>query len=139
MSLVRYNPFWDVQNLRQNLDRIWDNGNETFSAIKEATMDLYEQDGKLVAEVSLPNFKKDEIDVTTNEGFLEITAKHSQEKEEKGRRYYYFQESADRYFRRIELPEGAQADKIQASFEDGILQVSMPMVVQHDAKKVLVQ
>ena len=112
---------------------------DTFPSITEAAMDLYEQDGNLVAEVSLPNFKKDEISVTTNDGFLEITAKHSQEKEEKGRRYYYFQESADRYFRRVELPDGAQADKIQASFDDGILKVSMPMVVKHDAKKVLVQ
>ncbi len=127
MQLVRYNPLRDLQKMERDLDKFWDSGWGLVPSIADSTtMDLYEEDGKLVAEVSLPNFKKEEVKVTADEGVLEISAEHQEKAEDKDKRRYYFRESSNRYLRRVSLPEGAKTDKIEAEFKDGVLKVSMP-------------
>lgn len=140
MQLIRYSPFREMQRMERDLDKLWDNGWGTFPALTETSaMDLYEENGKLVAEVSLPNFKKDEVKVTTDEGVLEVSAEHKEEEEKKGKRRYYFHESSNSYFRRVRLPEGVKADNADASFKDSVLKVTMPMTKLKKAKEVAVK
>lgn len=128
MQLIKYNPFHELQKMEQDMGRLWENSWNMFPALADTSaMDLYEENGNLVADVSLPNFKKDEINVTADEGVLEISAEHKEEEEKKSKRRYFFHESRNQYFRRVTLPEGAQADKVDASFKDGTLKVTMPM------------
>lgn len=128
MQLVKYNPFHDLQKMERDMGKLWENGWNMFPALAETSaMDLYEENGNLVAEVSLPNFKKDEINVVADEGVLEVSAEHKEMKEKKSKRRYFFHESSNQYFRRVTLPEGVKADKVDASFKDGTLKVTMPM------------
>jgi HSP20 family protein len=126
--------------MEQDLDKLWENGWGMVPTVSEASaMDLYEEDGNLVAEVSLPNFKKDEVKVTTDEGVLEVTAEHKEEQEKTTKRRYYFHESSNQYFRRVTLPEGVKTDKTDASFKDGVLKVTMPMQAAKKAKEITVK
>jgi HSP20 family protein len=126
--------------MEQDLDKLWENGWGMVPTVSEASaMDLYEEDGNLVAEVSLPNFKKDEVKVTTDEGVLEVTAEHKEEQEKTTKRRYYFHESSNHYFRRVTLPEGVKTDKTDASFKDGVLKVTMPMQAAKKAKEITVK
>lgn len=135
MQLVRFNPFQELQKMEQNLDKLWENGWGMLPTFSEASaMDLYQEDGNLVAEVSLPNFKKDEVKVTADESVLEISAEHKEEEEKKGKRQYYFHESSNQYFRRVTLPEGVKADKAAAEFKNGMLKVTLPMAAQSKKK-----
>lgn len=128
MRLVKYDPFHELQKMERDLGKLWENGWGVFPMLAETSaMDLYEENGNLIAEVSLPNFKKDEINVTADEGTLEVSAEHKEEEEKKSKRRYFFHESNTKYFRRVALPEGVQADKVDASFKDGTLRVTMPM------------
>ena len=129
MQLVNYNPTTDFKKMEKELDRFWENGWGILPAFTDmSTMDMYEEDGKLIAEVSLPNFKKDEIKVTKQQGVLEISAEHTEKKEDKSKRRYYFRESNDKYLRRVALPEGVKDDKPEAEFKNGILKITMPAV-----------
>jgi HSP20 family protein len=129
MQLVRYNPFREMQKMERDLDKLWQNGWGMFPAFTEAsTMDMYEENGNLVAEVSLPNFKKDEVKVTTDEGVFEVSAEHKEEEEKKGKRRYFFRESSNQYLRRVTLPEDVKADKSEAEFKNGMLKVTIPMI-----------
>jgi HSP20 family protein len=140
MQLVRYSPLREMQKMEQDLDKFWQNGWGSLPAFTEtSTMDMYEENGNLVAEVSLPNFKKDEVKVTTDEGMLEVSAEHKEEEEKKGKRRYFFRESSNQYLRRVALPEGVKADKADASFKDGVLKVAMPMATQKTAKAIAVK
>ncbi len=127
MQLVPYNPIRDLRKLERELDSLWDSDWGFLPPpVDAASMDLYEEDGKLIAEASLPNFKKDEIKVTVEQGILEITAAHEAKEADKSKRHYYFHESNNRYLRRINLPHSAAVDKIDAEFKDGVLKVSIP-------------
>ena len=132
MQLVRTNPLADLERMEKDIDKLWQNGwgmlPSSFSSfVDQTTMDLYEEDGKLVAEVALPNFSKQEISVNVNGDVLEVSAKHQQKEEEKNKRRYYFRESNSSYLRRVTLPEEANSDQIDAKFDNGVLKVSMPL------------
>jgi HSP20 family protein len=128
MQLVKYNPFRELQKMEQDLDKLWQNGWGILPTLGEtSTMDMYEEGGNLIAEVSLPNFKKNEVKVTADDGVLEISAEHKEEEEKKGKRQYYFRESSNSYFRRVTLPDGVKTDKTDAELKNGILKISIPM------------
>lgn len=140
MQIVKYNPFRELRKMERDLDNMWGNAWGMLRGAGDgATMDLYEEDGKLITEVSLPNYNKDEIKVIADRGVLEVTAEHSEEKEKKDKRHYYFQESSSQYFRRVKLPEGAETDKIDASFKDGVLRIEMPMETSQETKTITIK
>ena len=128
MQIVRYDPFRELYKMENDLDKFWQSNWGLLPSLGEVSaMDLYEEDGKLIAEVSLPNFKKDEIKITSENGVLEVSAEHKEKKEDKTKRRYYFRESSNQYLRRVTLPDGVKADKVEAEFKNGVLKVSMPV------------
>lgn len=140
MQIVRYNPFRELQSAERDLDKLWQNGWGLLPSFSETSvMDMYEENGNLVAEVNLPNFKKDEVTVTTDAGILEVSAEHQEKEENKSRRRYLLRESSNRYLRRVTLPEGVKTDTVEASFKDGVLKVTMPMAAPKQAKKVAIK
>lgn len=140
MQLVRPNPFRQLQRVERDMQKLWESGWGLLPTFAETSaLDLYEENGKLVAEVHLPNFSKEEVKVTTEEGVLEISAQHKEEKEEKEARRYFFHESSNQYFRRVTLPENALTDQAEASFEGGTLKVTMPMSESKRSTEIPVQ
>lgn len=129
-----------MQRLERDLDKLWENSWNPLPKFSEVSaMDMYEENGHLVAEVNLPNFKKNEVQVTTEEGVLEISAEHKEKEEDKGRRHYLFRESSNQYLRRVTLPEGVKTEKTNATFKNGLLKVTMPIAATKRTKAIAVK
>lgn len=138
MQLIKYNPFLELQEFDRDFDRLMENSWDLMPAFAKSTaMDMYEEGGNLVTEVTLPNFKKKEIKVTAKGGMLEVSAEHQQEAEKKTKRQYYFHETSNQYFRRVSLPKGAQTAKTTAEFKNGVLRVSIPMTAPTPKEKAI--
>lgn len=137
MQLVKSNPFRDTQKLIKDMNKSWDKDLEHAIESSEATaLDLYEENGKLYAQMSLPNFNKEDIKVKTLDGILEISANHKEDDEIKNNRSYYFKEFNNSYSRTVRLPEGANTDLAKANYEEGMLTISMPIKASPKAKEL---
>lgn len=135
-KLVRYDPFRELDALqRQLMGEDWLTPIKSFSF---PTTDVYtDNDKKLVVESHLPKFDNEDIDVHVEDGALVIQAeKH--EKEEDKKRKYVVRESSSSFYRRIQLPDRADADKIEAHLEDGVLKVVVPLVALPAPKKIAI-
>lgn len=140
MQIVRYDPFSALKEMEKDLGKIWSDDWGLLPAFNgTSAMDLYEEDGNLVAEVSLPNYKKEEIKINVSGGVLEVSAEHKEEEEKKGKRRYFFRESSSQYLRRVPLPEGVEGDKADASFKDGVLKVVMPIKERPESKHIAIK
>lgn len=142
LQLMPFSPFrnWMRMDMGRDLDRFFDSDGKSSMIADSFMMDMYEQDGQLITEVTLPNFKKEEINITTDNGVLEITAEHKEEEEQKNKRNYFFRESSNQYSRRVMLPEGADANQIDAAFQDGVLKITMPIMKEKsEAKQVQIK
>lgn len=142
-GMQRYNdPFSGLTSLHGQLDDFFNDffsGGTPVVTSSAPAMDVYTNDDKeLVAEVQAPGFNKDDIDVNVHEGVLEIKGEKSvkEEDKDKKKRNYMVRESHESFYRRIALPKIANADKVDAHFDNGVLKVTIPFKELPKPKKV---
>lgn len=131
MQLVKRNPIRDLQAMERDLERLWEDDWVVLPTIAEtSSIDVYEENGNLIAKTNLPNFRRPDIKVKIDGETLEIIAEHKEKEEDKTQRRYYFRESSNRDVRRVSLPEAVKADAVIANFKNGMLKVTMPKLVK---------
>jgi len=89
-------------------------------------VDVFEKDGDLVVKAELPGARKENIEVTLDQGHLVIQGQKKAETEVKEEHYYRMEQSYGSFYRRLALPFEATADQITATYTGGILEVHIP-------------
>ena len=139
MQLMQYNPLNDLRRIEDDLDKTLGEWGASHLLVNTTFVNMYEEDGKLVTEVALPNFLKDEIAITADHDALEVSAQHEEKEEKKSKRRYILRESTNHFFRRIALPEGTDSSQAEACLGNGLLKISMPFAAKKPAKKVTIK
>ncbi|MCU0667213.1 MAG: Hsp20/alpha crystallin family protein [Patescibacteria group bacterium] len=135
-QIIKYDPFAEMQALQRQFF-----GDDWFSpkSLQLPTTDIYTKDDKqLIAEVHLPHFSENDIDVRVDKGALEIQAERHEKEEDKSKKYVV-RESSSSFYRRFQLPEMADENNIEAHFEDGVLKVTVPFKKLPAPKKISVK
>jgi HSP20 family protein len=146
MAIIRWNdPFRGLTQVHRELDDIFSaflNQSAAPAADNLPTMDVYTEDDKrLVAEVHLPGFSPEDVEINVRDNMLEIRGEREEqiEEEDKRQRNYVVRQSVQSFFRRIVLPNNADADNVQADFNNGTLRVVVPFTSQPQPKKISVK
>jgi len=90
-------------------------------------VEMFERDGELVLRADLPGLNKDEVKVELADGAVTIEGERRGEHEEEGEGFYRSERNYGRFYRRLPLPEGVRTDDATATFNNGVLEVTMPM------------
>jgi HSP20 family protein len=101
-------------------------------------VDVFEKEDKFVVKAELPGIKEDDIDVSVIGDTLSIKGEKKTETEIKDEDYYRCERSYGSFYRSIPIPSNVDANKIEASFEDGILEVALPKSAKVKPKKIAV-
>lgn len=96
--------------------------------------DIYEKEGKYYIEADIPGFKKDDIKVEFNRGYLTIKAIKKEETKDKDKNYIRRERKMSSIERSFYLGDIEQ-DHINASFENGALLIEVPKADQEKHKK----
>ena len=99
--------------------------------------DVREMDGSYELDVDLPGFKKDEVHVDLKDGYLTISAEKGLDKDESDKKGKYIRQEryAGACSRTFYVGEGVQPEDVTASFENGILQLSVPKAAKKQLPK----
>ena len=89
-------------------------------------VETFERDGQLIVRADLPGLTKDDINVDIADDAIRIRGERRQEKEENDEGYYLTERSYGSFYREIPLPAGVNGDEASASFQNGVLQITMP-------------
>lgn len=136
MAITQWDPFAELNSLHNQVNSLFNDAfGGTRSSLNGPATDVYSDKKGVTIEAHLPNFKDSEISVEQHQGDLEIKAEH-QEKEESEGKKYLLRESVSSYYRRFTLPRNANAEKIEARFEDGVLKVHVPYKELPQPKKI---
>ena len=90
-------------------------------------VEMFERDGELVLRADLPGLDKDDVRIELADGAVTIEGERRGEHEETGEGFYRSERSYGRFYRRLPLPEGVRTDNATATFNNGVLEVTMPM------------
>jgi len=101
-------------------------------------IEVFEKEDKFVVKAELPGMKEEDIDISVVGDTLTIKGERKAESEVKEEDYYCCERSYGSFSRSIALPSNVDAKKIEASYEDGVLEVSLPKAPEVKPKKIAV-
>ena len=110
-------------------------GDWNVAAIR-TTVDMIDEDDRIVVRADLPGLDEKDIEVTVHDGMLTVRGERKAEKEEKKEGYYYNERSYGMFSRTLPLPAAVEADKVKATFKKGVLEVHLPKAKEAQGKKI---
>lgn len=149
-----------LENLRREVDRLFDQFNlpewrmpfgRGFTGLELSwpktawqiapAMDLVEKDGKYEVTAELPGIDEKNVEVKVANGTLSIKGEKSEEKEEHEKEYHLSERRYGSFHRSFRIPEGVDANKIEASFAKGVLTVTLPKTAEarNSEKKIAIK
>ncbi len=144
-GLTRWNPLREMQGLQDRLNDLLDwrlgrraqgQGSEWFGW--SPSVDIAEDEKEYVVRAELPGLKKEDVNVSFEDGLLTISGERKQEQEQKERKYHRVECSYGRFNRSFSLPADTKPDQIKAEFKDGVLSVRVPKSESAKPKQIAV-
>lgn len=126
----QFTSVWDIMN---EFDKTFNrsiNGDfdSTTQALSQFTpqVDIEETNDFYMFSFDLPGIKKDQINIEVVEGVLRVRGERSQEKRVNEKQYSRVERQFGSFERSFRLPTNIEESKVQANFEDGVLEVLVP-------------
>jgi HSP20 family protein len=130
MALVRFDPTREVDSLQSEVNRVFDaffgNGGGARARRWVPAMDLLETGDELVLRADLPGLDRDDVNVEIKDGTLTVSGERRAEHEERSEGYYRVERASGSFSRSLSLPQGIDADAVNAEFDRGVLEVRIP-------------
>ena len=113
----------------------WDNYSARVPAV-----DVEETDKEFIIKAEMPGFNENNVKITVDKHVLHITGEVDEsEKDKDGKRYLIKERRHSSFERSFSLPEGLDESAISASFENGILTVTLPKTPEEQPKRIEVK
>lgn len=131
-SLVRWNPWGELFSLHDQLL------SDSFTSLTPTRLpiDIRQTDDAFVIEASVPGFAPQDVEVTVDQNVLSIRANRQQQTEDQKQGWVRRERRQTSLFRRVGLPTEVRADEIAASFENGVLTVTVPRAQRVQPKRI---
>jgi HSP20 family protein len=117
-------------------DRFWPEWRTEIGEEWAPAMNFSEKDGKYYITADIPGMKKENISVTIEDGYLTVSGKKEETKEEKEANYYMKETRYGSFSRSLRLPEEVDEARIEASYKDGVLSVSIEKSEESSTRKI---
>lgn len=103
------------------------------------TAEVYETDNKVVVRVELPGVNPDDVDISAAGDVLIVKGERKLAEDVSSEQYHECERCYGKFYRRIPLPEEADVSKIEATFENGILEITVPRPKAEKATKIKIK
>ncbi len=144
MSLTRYEPWYLVNRLQRDLDRLFANptaADEPQNAVVDwaPPVDIREEEKQFVIYADLPGVDPKNIDVTLEKGVLTIRGHRDLETRDERNGFRRVERTSGQFYRRFSLPDTADSQSVKARFTNGVLEVAIPKQAQVLPRRINVE
>jgi len=142
MTLVRWDPVRELASMEvDRLNRMFaDFYNQPFGRGWLPAVDVFESDNhEFVVKAELPDMKREDINVTFENGTLTLQGERRAEHEASKDRFHRIERQYGSFSRSFALPATADASRISASYKDGVLTVRIPQREEAKPKQIEVE
>ena len=129
LDLFTMSPFMLMRRFSEDMDRAFSGGALGFGGrgLWSPAIDVSEREGNLIVHADLPGLNKEDVKVDVTDDSLTIQGERKREHEEKGQGFHRSERSYGSFYRSIPLPPGANTGEARAKFENGVLEISIPV------------
>lgn len=147
MAIVRWDPTRELDSLQSEMNRLFSsffetpvrpaNGGATTVARRWIpAMDLVETADQFVLKADLPGMTEADVTIELESGVLTIAGERKTEHEDKHEGYYRLERATGSFSRALTLSEGVDPEGVEASFDNGVLEVRIPKPEQAKPRRV---
>jgi HSP20 family protein len=147
MALIRWEPARELATIQSEMNRLFNtmfepsgqpNGQAGTVRRWVPAMDLVEDKDSFVLRADLPGVNEGDVNIELEDNVLTISGERKSEHEERKDGYYRVERASGSFARSLTLPEGVDPERIQASFDRGVLEVRIPKPEQRKPRKVTI-
>ncbi|MEM7051011.1 MAG: Hsp20/alpha crystallin family protein [Acidobacteriota bacterium] len=135
---------------RDSMQRFFDRGFDDFFTLSRPTeevarrnwmpaVDVRESEEGLTLVAELPGMKSEDVEITLENRVLTLRGERNFEKDTAGETYHRIERSYGTFSRSFTVPSNLRTDEVKASFEDGILTVTLPKAEEAKARKITIE
>jgi len=141
MDIMEWKPFREITKLRNEMDRLWDDyfgsGRKALRPLEGTWLPSVDETAdKIVVKAEVPGMDVKDIDISLSGDVLTIKGEKKSEREEKEENYHLVERSYGSFSRSLRLPVAVDADKIEATYKQGVLTVTCPKKEEVKAKAI---
>ncbi len=145
-TLRTFDPWRDFGSLQDRINRLFD---DTLRAASEGDedlirgawvppVDIHETGDEYVVSADMPGVKKEDIEIDLKDGMLTIKGEKKFEEKVPRDKYVRIERSYGRFVRSFSLPNNVDSEKIKATFNNGILELSIPKKEEAKPKQITI-
>ncbi|HEX2194926.1 MAG TPA: Hsp20/alpha crystallin family protein [Candidatus Limnocylindria bacterium] len=146
-NITRFDPFGEMVTLRQAMDRLFEdsivsplttrgyNGGESVTP----ALDVRQTPDEIVVTASLPGVKPDDVDITITGQTLSIRGEFKEEEKVNRDQYLYRERRFGTFHRQLQLPVRVQGEAASATFENGVLTLTIPKAEEVKPRQIQVK
>src|SRR5579863_3430350 len=146
MALNRWEPAAELNTIQTEMNRLFNSlfDTPTRPATVGSTrrwipaMDLVEDGDHYVLRADLPGLSEQDVNIELESDVLTISGERKAERTDEKGGYRRVERSYGSFSRSLKLPDGIDGDAVQASFDKGVLEVTIPKPEQHRPRKVAI-
>ena len=142
MDLMPWKPSREIATLRKEMDNVWNRffGDTTMPAMASddwwPSLDISETKNKLLVKAELPGMDAKDVSVTVSGDILTIQGEKKKEEEKKDKHYYCSESYSGSFKRSIKLPVTVKTDKVDATFDKGVLNIELAKTEEARKKEI---
>ncbi|HSM38184.1 MAG TPA: Hsp20/alpha crystallin family protein [Candidatus Limnocylindrales bacterium] len=145
-NITRHDPFGEMVTLRHAMDRLFEDSFvspltlRSFNGEAAApALDVHETGDEIVVTAALPGLKAEDVDITITGQTLSIRGEFKESDEVSRDQYLYRERRYGTFHRQLQLPVRVQGDAANATFEDGVLRLSIPKAEEVKPRQIQVK
>jgi HSP20 family protein len=143
MAITRWRPFRDLVSIQDEMNRLFDDffgrpmvRSGWTEGVWSPSVDVSENKDNVVIKAEIPGMTKDDVKISIQDNVITLKGEKKQEKEEKDANYHRIERSYGSFCRSFTLPTAVKADKIKATYKDGVLNVTLPKTEEVKPKEI---
>jgi len=142
-DVPHWSPFRQLANLREEIDRLFESpmaemtqSSHQFLSGWMPAIDLSEDKDHLYLKAELPGMKREDIEVSVHEGVLTLSGERKQDSRFAQAEVYRSERFLGRFQRTVTLPTLIDAEKVRATYKDGLLYITLPKAEESKPKHI---
>ncbi len=145
MAIIRWNPLAELMNMQDRMNNLFGDaylkpglGEREVSDEWSPSVDIYEDADGVVLKVELPEIEMKDIDVKIEDNTIRIRGERKLEKDEKKDNYHRIERYYGSFSRSFSLPSTVDQEKVKATYDRGVLRITLPKKEDTKPKKIKV-
>lgn len=135
MSIIKWSPFWEIDEM----DRFFDGFPGARPMTFVPALDVYETKDEVVAETPLAGISPDKVNISIENDILTIEGNIEKKSEVEEKNYYRKEVRYGSFHRSVALPTSVKGNEAKATYEKGILKITIPKEEKAKPKKVQIE